>query len=111
MDKFFTLADAVAGIPDGAALALGGFGYAHNYPTTLIDALASSGRRDLCLVANSLGTGSQSPERLVASRQVRKLIVSFSSRPGVKFLVEEQAAAGELELETVLRGDQMLSGR
>jgi len=31
MDKFFTLADAVADIPDGATLTLGGFGYA---PTT-----------------------------------------------------------------------------
>jgi acyl CoA:acetate/3-ketoacid CoA transferase alpha subunit len=53
MDKFLTLADAVAGIPGGAALALVGFGCAHNYPAALIDALASSGRRDLCLVANS----------------------------------------------------------
>jgi 3-oxoacid CoA-transferase len=111
MDKFFTLADAVADIPDGATLTLGGFGYAHNYPTTLIDALASSGRRDLWPVANSLGTGPQPPERLVANRQVRKLIVSFSSRPGVKSPVEEQAAAGERELEMVSRGDQILSGR
>ena len=47
----------------------------------------------------------------VANRQVRKLIVSFSSRPGVKSPVEEQAAAGELELEMVPRGDQILSGR
>jgi hypothetical protein len=38
-------------------------------------------------------------------------VVSFSSRPGVKSPVEEQAAASELELEMVPRGDQILSGR
>jgi acyl CoA:acetate/3-ketoacid CoA transferase len=47
-------AEAVAGIPDGATVLVGGFGMA-GMPTTLIDALIEQGARDLTIVSNNAG--------------------------------------------------------
>jgi len=41
---------------------------------------------------------------LVASGQVSKLIVSFSSRPGMSSPVEEQFATGDIDIELVPQG-------
>ena len=47
-----TAADAVADIPDGASLAVGGFGLA-GIPWFLIEALLAQGAEDLTIVSNN----------------------------------------------------------
>ena len=49
-------ATAVAGIPDGATVMIGGFGRA-GQPVELIDALIAHGARDLTIVNNNAGNG------------------------------------------------------
>jgi 3-oxoadipate CoA-transferase alpha subunit len=51
-----TAEEAVAGIPDGATVLVGGFGMA-GMPTTLIDALIEQGATDLTIVSNNAGNG------------------------------------------------------
>lgn len=55
MDKAFTsAAEAVADSPDGASLAVGGFGMC-GVPTVLIAALLEHGSGDLETISNNLG--------------------------------------------------------
>ncbi|HEY3201850.1 MAG TPA: CoA-transferase, partial [Actinomycetes bacterium] len=55
MDKVVpSPADAVADIPDGASLAVGGFGLSGN-PMKLIEALHDRGTSDLKVVSNNCG--------------------------------------------------------
>jgi hypothetical protein len=53
--KVMTAAEAVADIPDGASIALAGFGVSHRYPSTLITALRDAGPRGLTVYCNGLG--------------------------------------------------------
>src|SRR5258705_11925052 len=46
---------AVADIPNGATVAIAGFGVAHRFATSLICALRDQGTKALTLVCNSLG--------------------------------------------------------
>jgi 3-oxoacid CoA-transferase len=97
--------DAIADIPDGATIAVSGFGVAHNYPSSLTRALRDRGTRDLCVVCNALGVSTDfRPQILVENRQVRRLVASFSARPGARAAAEEQIAAGEIQLELVPQG-------
>ncbi|NKN38197.1 3-oxoacid CoA-transferase subunit A [Agrobacterium sp. a22-2] len=106
MDKVFNSAtDAVADINDGAAIAIAGFGVGHSYPNSLVVALQSQGARRLSIIANSLGAGGDfRPQILVQNGQVRRLVLSFSVRPGMPSPEEEKIAAGEIELEMVPQG-------
>ena len=49
-----TPAEAVADVPDGASLAVGGFGLSGN-PVQLIEALLEQGATDLSVVSNNCG--------------------------------------------------------
>ena len=51
-----TVADALAGTPDGATVMVGGFGTA-GIPAELIDGLIEQGARDLTIVNNNAGNG------------------------------------------------------
>lgn len=96
---------AVADIPPGASIAVGGFGVQHRFPTSLIVALRDQGTSDLTIVCNSLGAADQlRAQILVENHQVSKLIASFSARPGSRSAAEEQIASGELEVELVPQG-------
>ena len=56
LDKTLPSTDAaVADIPDGATIAVGGFGLV-GIPARLIDALREQGATDLTIVSNNLGT-------------------------------------------------------
>src|SRR5438874_10236 len=48
--KVMTAQEAVADIPDGASIALSGFGVSHRYPSTLITALRAAGAAAVDLV-------------------------------------------------------------
>jgi 3-oxoacid CoA-transferase len=96
---------AIADIPDGATIAIAGFGVAHRFATSLIVALRDKGTRELTLVCNSLGDpGATRGQILAENRQVKKLIAAFSVRPGTPTASEEQIAAGAMEVELVPQG-------
>src|SRR5215510_3062006 len=96
---------AVADIPNGATVAIAGFGVAHRFATSLICALRDQKTRDLTLVCNSLGdAGATRGQILAENNQVKKLIAAFSVRPGTPTASEEQIAAGTMEVELVPQG-------
>ena len=72
-----SLEEAIAGIPDGATIMIGGFGTA-GQPTTLIDALIAQGARDLTIINNNAGNGEVGLAALLKARRVRKMLFSAS---------------------------------
>jgi 3-oxoacid CoA-transferase len=96
---------AVADIPDGATVAIAGFGVAHRFATSLICALRDQRTKELTLVCNSLGdAGATRGQILAENNQVKKLIAAFSVRPGTPTASEEQITAGKMEVELVPQG-------
>src|SRR5690606_35811392 len=71
-----TVAEAVAGIEDGATVLVGGFGMA-GMPVALIDALIDHGACDLTVVSNNAGNGDTGLAALLAKGRVRKVVCSF----------------------------------
>jgi 3-oxoacid CoA-transferase len=106
MNKVYaTPEQAIADIPDGATIAIAGFGVAHRFANSLIVALRDKGTKELCLVCNSLGDpGATRGQILAESKQVKKLVAAFSVRPGTPTASEEQIAAGEMAVELVPQG-------
>lgn len=96
---------AIADIPDGATVAIAGFGVAHRFATSLIIALRDKGTKNLTLVCNSLGDpGATRGQILAENNQVKKLIAAFSIRAGTPTASEAQIAAGKMEVELVPQG-------
>lgn len=97
-----TMAEAMAGIEDGATVLVGGFG-AVGQPNALIDGLIEQGAKDLVIAANNAGVGHTGLARLMELGRVRKIICSFprSSDPVV---FETLYRAGRIELEIVPQG-------
>lgn len=96
-------AAAVAGIPDGATVMIGGFGTA-GMPSELIDALIEQGARDLTIVNNNAGNGETGVAALLKARRVRKIICSFPRQVDSQ-VFDGLYRAGELELELVPQGN------
>jgi 3-oxoacid CoA-transferase len=94
-------AEAVADIPDGASIAVSGFGLSSGVPNSLLAAAVAQGARDLCLVANGVGGAAA---QLIENRQVSRLIVSFVARPNLDSVAGAQAAAGQIQFEVVPQG-------
>jgi len=95
---------AVADIPDGATVAIGGFGVIQSWPASLVTALRDRGSRDLTLICNIPGVGPTSPQILAENHQVRRLIASFAAYPTRPTPVEAAINRGEIELELVAQG-------
>ncbi len=96
MNKVFPDADAaVADLPDGATVMVGGFGLC-GIPENLIEALRRKGVRDLTVISNNAGVNDFGLGRLLQSRQIKKLIGTYL---GENALLEEMALRGEVELE------------
>jgi len=101
-----TVADtaaAIAGIPDGATVMIGGFGRA-GQPVELIDALIAHGARELTIVNNNAGNGDTGLAALLAAGQVRKVVCSFP-RQHDSWVFDRLYRAGEIELEIVPQGN------
>ena len=98
-----SLAEAVAGIPDGATVMIGGFGRA-GQPVELIDALIAHGATDLTIVNNNAGNGDTGLAALIAARRVRKIVCSFP-RQADSHHFDRLYRAGEIELELVPQGN------
>ena len=105
MDKVVASAkEALADMPDGASVALAGFGLGHRFPNTLIRELRERGTKELTLVCNSLGNAGEKGQMLVENNQVAKIQVAFSVRPNIMTAAEERILAGKLEVELVPQG-------
>ncbi len=98
-----TVAAAVADIPDGATVMIGGFGTA-GMPSQLIDALIEQGARDLTIVNNNAGNGDIGLAALLKKKRVRKIICSFP-RQTDSYIFDALYHAGEIELELVPQGN------
>jgi 3-oxoadipate CoA-transferase alpha subunit len=93
---------AVAGIPDGATVLIGGFGPA-GQPAELIDALRRQGAGELTVVSNNAGNGDVGLAALLAAGAARKVICSFP-RQKDSWVFDELYGSGRIELELVPQG-------
>lgn len=101
MDKTVpSAAVAVADIPDGARLAVGGFGLC-GIPSALIAALLEAGTTDLDVVSNNCGVDDWGLGLLLARRRIRRMTSSYV---GENKEFERQYLSGELEVELVPQG-------
>src|ERR1700730_5636412 len=101
MNKVLPSADAaVALIPDGATIMMGGFGLC-GIPENLIRALHARGTRDLIVVSNNAGIDEFGIGILLRSRQIAKMIATYV---GENKEFERQFLGGELEVELVPQG-------
>lgn len=95
-------AAALADVPDGATVMIGGFGGA-GQPAELIDALISQGARELTIVNNNAGNGELGLAALLKARRVRKIICSFPRQVDSQ-VFDGLYRAGQIELELVPQG-------
>jgi 3-oxoadipate CoA-transferase, alpha subunit len=93
---------AVADIPSGATVLIGGFGCA-GQPVELIDALRRHGAGDLVVVSNNAGNGDMGLALLIGDGLVRKIICSFP-RQKDSWHFDKRYRAGDIELEVVPQG-------
>jgi 3-oxoacid CoA-transferase subunit A len=101
MKKVFTdAAAAIADIPDGATLMLGGFGL-NGIPENCIAALVQSGVKDLTCISNNAGVDDFGLGLLLKTRQVKKMMSSYV---GENAEFERQLLSGELEVELIPQG-------
>ena len=104
MIAVFDSADAaVADIPDGATVLIGGFGTA-GQPTELIEALRRGGPSNLIVVSNNAGNGDHGLAALLRAGRVRKIICSFP-RQTDSYVFDELYRSGRIELEVVPQGN------
>lgn len=103
MDKTIQIAaEAVAAIPDGATVMIGGFG-GSGAPIELIHALIDQGAKHLTVVNNNAGNGHVGLAALIEQGRVGKLICSFPRSADPSVFVEAYKA-GKIELEIVPQG-------
>ncbi|MEO6835311.1 MAG: CoA transferase subunit A [Candidatus Tumulicola sp.] len=101
MDKVYaSCADAVADIPSGASLAVGGFGL-NGIPHNLIEALLEQGATDLVTVSNNCGVDGWGLGVLLDRKRIARTTGSYV---GENKEFERQYLSGELELELCPQG-------
>src|SRR5690606_3621181 len=94
---------ALADVPDGATVMIGGFGTA-GQPNELIDALIEQGAKDLTIVNNNAGNGDTGLAALLATGRVRRIVCSFP-RQADSWHFDRLYRAGRIELELVPQGN------
>lgn len=100
MDKVTTAAEAVASIPAGSTLAVGGFGLC-GIPAVLINALLEAGTGDLEVVSNNAGVDDWGLGRLLCAGRLRRVVASYV---GENKEFARQYLSGELEVELTPQG-------
>ncbi len=108
MDKTYASAeDAVADIPDGASIAIGGF-FTAGTPFHLIWALIQHSAKDLTIISQSFGPGNEDMNQLVLQGRVRKAICSYpfyrSVSKGANCPFEQAVRTGKIGLEVYPMG-------
>jgi 3-oxoacid CoA-transferase subunit A len=101
VNKTFSDADrAVADIPDGATIMLGGFGLC-GIPENLIDALVRRGVKGLHTISNNMGVDGFGMGRMLEAGMIASHTGSYV---GENKLLEEKVIRGELDLRLVPQG-------
>ncbi|XP_041770862.1 succinyl-CoA:3-ketoacid-coenzyme A transferase, mitochondrial [Anopheles merus] len=99
--KIYASADeAIADIPDGAKLLVGGFGLC-GIPENLIAALVAQRKKDLTVVSNNAGVDTFGLGLLLKEKLIKRMIASYV---GENAEFERQYLSGELELELTPQG-------
>ncbi|HJV38034.1 MAG TPA: CoA transferase subunit A [Geothrix sp.] len=98
--RISTALEAVKDIPDGAHLAVGGFGLC-GIPEHLIAALAQTGVKGLTCYSNNAGVDDFGLGILLRNRQIHKMVSSYV---GENAEFARQFLSGELEVELVPQG-------
>ena len=96
-------AQALADVPDGATVMIGGFGTA-GLPDELTQALIEQGARGLTVINNNAGNGDGGLAALIAAGRVKKIICSFP-RQADSWHFDRAWRAGNIELELVPQGN------
>jgi 3-oxoadipate CoA-transferase alpha subunit len=97
-----SVTEAVADIPDGATVMIGGFGEAGS-PIELIHALIDQGAKNLTVVNNNTGSGHVGLAALIESGRVARMICSFP-RTANSTVFPDLYQRNEIELELVPQG-------
>ena len=101
MNKVYKNADeAVADIPSGATLMLGGFGLCA-IPENIIQAIIRKGINNLTCISNNAGVDDFGIGLMLQTHQVKKMISSYV---GENKEFERQLLSGELEVDLVPQG-------
>jgi 3-oxoadipate CoA-transferase alpha subunit len=103
IDKFFASPEAaLADLPDGATVMIGGFGDA-GMPAQLIDCLIAQGATGLKVINNNAGNADAGLAALIGAGRVRKIVCSFP-RQTDSWHFDKLYRAGKIELELVPQG-------
>eukprot|EP01133_Synstelium_polycarpum_P007772 gene7772-9117_t len=94
-------AEAVADIPSGSKLLVGGFGLC-GIPENLIHAVRETGIKNLTVVSNNAGVDEFGLGLLLKTRQIKRMIASYV---GENATFESQYLKGELEVELTPQGN------
>ena len=94
------LQDAVATIPDGASLMIGGF-MAVGTPERLIDELVRQGKRNLTVIGNDTAMPGRGIGKLVSAGLISRVIASHI---GLNPETQQQMIAGEIAVDLVPQG-------
>lgn len=98
--KTTKLEDAIAMIPDGASLMIGGF-MGVGTSERLIDEIVRQGKRDLTVIANDTAVPGRGIGKLVHARLVRAAITSHI---GLNSETQKQMMTGEMAVQLVPQG-------
>ncbi|WP_153503614.1 3-oxoacid CoA-transferase subunit A [Cumulibacter manganitolerans] len=97
-----SLEDAVAGITDGMAVMISGFGDS-GVPVELTHAMLDLGVRDLTIITNNGGAGESDVAALLREGRVARLICSYPRSVGSHWF-KQRWEEGSVELELVPQG-------
>ncbi|OXR46921.1 putative succinyl-CoA:3-ketoacid coenzyme A transferase subunit A [Nocardia cerradoensis] len=100
MKRYESAASAVADIPDGASIAVGGFGLC-GIPSQLIDALAAIEVNGLEVFSNNCGVDDWGLGILLSAGRIRRVTASYV---GENKEFARQYLSGELEVELTPQG-------
>lgn len=100
MVQTISVEEAVAKIPDGSSLLIGGF-MSVGTPERIIDEIVRQGKRELTVVANDTALPGVGIGKLIDARLVRKVIASHI---GLNPETQKQMMGGDLVVELVPQG-------
>jgi len=100
IDKTTAMSEAIARIPDGASIMLGGFGVPGT-PFCLIEELVRQGQKNLTIIKNDANQSGMGVDWLLESGQISKLVASHI---GLNPRAVQMMNAGEIEVEFTPQG-------
>jgi 3-oxoacid CoA-transferase A subunit len=102
LDKTFkNIDEAIADIPDGASIAVGGF-FTAGTPYHLLQALARHKAKDLTVISMAFGPGNEDIMPLIVQGRIKKAICNYpfyrSASRGAKSPFEQAVRSGNIEV-------------